>query len=147
MTLEVDSKCRFTNDGEFQIKLTNKTGVATVRGELVQPDTTTDSAFVITAADDPECFGVVAEASVADGSDAWITISGRAQVLLKDTTAATRANWVKTSDVAGRADATLAGPPGGGVVQLDEHMLEIGNSIESQTAGTDVLAWILMHFN
>ncbi len=142
MTLEALNGCRFTNDGEFQIKLTNKTGAASVRGELVKADPATDFSFILTAADDDECLGVVAEAGVADASDAWVTISGRAQVLLKDTTAATRGNWVATSDAAGRADATVAAPPG-----VPAHFQEIGHAIENVGAGVDQLAWIVMHFN
>jgi len=46
---------------------------------------------------------------------------------------------------------TVVGAPGldfgGGIPELDEHMSEIGHCIESKTAGTNVLAKIIMHFN
>ena len=75
-------------------------------------------------------------------------ITGRCQVLLEDSTAATAGYWVRTGDTtAGRADATNAAPPGGGIVELDEHMQEIGHTLESQGAGTSVLAWIILHLN
>jgi hypothetical protein len=138
---------RFTDIGGLAILLTNKTGAASVKGSLVKADTAVDNAFILTAADDQECIGVVFDDGVADGNQAWVVIFGIAQVLLKDTTASTRGNWIKTSDTAGRADATLAAPPGGGVTQLDEHMQEVGHCMESKGSGTDVLARAVLHFN
>ena len=70
-----------------------------------------------------------------------------AGALRKDATASTKGFWVYTSDVAGRADATLAAPPGGGIPELDIHMREIGHCIESKGADTDVLAKAVLHFN
>ena len=124
------------------IKPTNKTGAATVKGTLVETDTTTDKAFDIADADAVDCIGAVFEAGVADGSDAWIVISGCAQVLLKDTTAATRHNWAATHDVAGRADCSQGTPPA-----APAHFNEIGHCIESQAGGSDVLATCILHFN
>lgn len=144
ISVEVSGKIRFTGDGEFQVRLTNRTGSGAVRGELVKADAANDNSFVLTGIDDAEYMGVVGEDGVSDGSETWITIGGKAQILLKDSTASVRGNWVKTSDVAGRADATAASPPGGGISQLDEHMQEVGNTVESKSAGTDVLAWVVL---
>jgi hypothetical protein len=141
-------KARFWYDsstGEYglQIKLTNKTGAPTVKGQLVEPSSSTDMAFDTSDIDDLDCIGVVYEAGVADGSDAWIwTGHGTVcQVLLKDGTASTRGNWVGTSDTAGRADATTATPPGA----VLGHFQEIGHCLESVSSGTNVLARILFH--
>jgi hypothetical protein len=77
-----------------------------------------------------------------------VAISGIADVLIEDGTAATRGNWVYTSDAqAGRANATLANPPGGGIPELDTHMREIGHCLQTVTAGNDKLARCLLHFN
>jgi len=143
----VGPKIRFTEEGGFAVLLTNKTGSASVKGDLVEASASTDNAFAQAGVSDTHPIGVVYEAGVADGSECWVVVSGIAEVLLKDTTAATRGYWVMTSDTAGRADATLAAPPGGGISELDQHMREIGHCIESKTAGTDVLAKIVMHFN
>ena len=67
--------------------------------------------------------------------------------MLKNTTLSVHGNWIKTSDVIGRADATLADPPGGGVVQIDEHFQEVGHCCESAGAGTDVLIEGIVHQN
>jgi hypothetical protein len=141
-------KARFYHDtttGEygFQVKLTNKTGAATVKGELVEASTTTDMAFAQSAVDSLEVIGVVYEAGVADGSEAWVwTGQGTVcQVLLEDGTAATRGYWVQAGGAVGRADATNATPPGAVLT----HFYEIGHCLESKGSGTDVLARILFH--
>jgi hypothetical protein len=143
-----ENKARFYYDsttGEFgwQIKLTNKTGVATVKGEPVEASTGTDMAFQQAGADSIEVIGIVYEAGVADGSDAWIwTGQGTVcQVLIKDGTAATRGYWATTSDTAGRADLTNAAAPGAVLA----HFGELGHCLESAGSGTDVLARILFH--
>jgi hypothetical protein len=137
----------FTSEGGFAIRLTNKTGSASVKGTLVKADTATDMAFILTGVNEHETIGAVYEDGIADGSLCWVANGGIVEVLLKDTTASTRGNWAKTSDTAGRADITNATAPGGGVAQLDEHMQEIGHGIENVTSGTDKLAKIIMHFN
>ncbi len=130
-----------------KIKYINNTGSATVKGTLVKFDTAVDKAVILTAGDDHECIGTFAEDDIADGLETFIIVDGSSLFLLKDATAATRGNWIKTSDVAGRADASLAAPPLGGVAQLDEHMQEIGHCCESIGAGTDILVEGLLSFN
>jgi hypothetical protein len=137
-----------TPEGGFAVHLTNKTGSASVKGTLVDASTGTDNAFAVVAADAVDCIGVVYEDGIADGEPCLVVIAGRAQVLLEDSTASTRGYWVKVSDNdAGRADATNAAPPGGTVNALEDHLSEVGHCLESKSAGTDVLCWILMHFN
>ncbi len=129
------------------LKHINKTGVASVKGTIVEASTTTDDAFQVSGANGNHSIGVVYEDGVADGDECWIIIYGVADVLLKDTTLSAHGNWVFVSDVAGRADATLADPTAGGVAQLDQHMREVGHCLESKAADTDVLARVCIHFN
>lgn len=136
-----------TDIGGLTVRSTNKTGVNSVKGTIIMASTGTDNAFMIAGANTVAAAGVVFEDGVADGSECWVVISGIAQVLLKDNTASTRGYWVQLSDVAGRADATVSAPPGGGVPELDNHMQEIGHAAQSQTAGSDVLCAIVLHFN
>ena len=146
----VKEKAGISPIGGFCIKLTNKTGSNTVAGQLVQTNTALDDSFVLSSIDETETFGVVLDAGVSDGSEAWIVVGGIADVAMKDNTAATRGNWVKASDEAGYADSTNATPPGGGVPELDEHMGEVGNCIENVSAGgggTHILARCILHFN
>lgn len=140
-------KAFITPEGGLAIYLINDTGSASVKGELVEPSSNVDNAFVQAAGDAIDPIGAVYEDGVADDALCLVVIYGRCQVLLKDGTASTRGYWVKTSDTAGRADATNAAPPGGTVGALEEHAQEIGHCVESKGSGTDVLAYIMMHFN
>ncbi len=148
---DVGGKSGHTSIGGFCIKLTNTTGAVTIAGQSVICDTTTDDAVVLTGADDEESFGVFLESGVADDAEAWVVIGGIADVAMQDNTAATHGNWVRSSVTeAGYADATNAGPPGGGVANLDIHMREIGNCLESVAAtggGTHILARCSLHYN
>ncbi len=144
-------RVQITPIGGIAIKLTNKTGSNTVQGQLVRADSANDDAFQLIVADGEECFGIVLEAGVADGSEAWIVVSGIADVAMQDNTAATHGNWLRTSITeAGYANATNASPPGGGIPELDRHMKEIGNCIETVAAtggGTHILARCVLHWN
>lgn len=137
--------------GEYgvQLKLTNKTSSASVKGTVVQVSTGTDRAFSLEEADGVDPTNIAYEAGVADGSDAWCWCIGSiCEVLLEDSTAATRGYWVKVSDsAAGRADASNAAPPGGTISAIEDHFSEIGHAVESKTAGTDVLCRINFHVN
>ena len=142
------TKSRLTVLGGFAIKLTNKTGVNSVAGKLVQADTTQNDAVKLTGTDEEECIGVFLDSGVSDGSEAWVVISGIADVAMEDNTTATRGNWVRSSVTdAGYADATNATPPSPASFT---HFNEIGNCIETVTAtggGTHVLARCVLHFN
>lgn len=133
---------KFTSIGGQAVLLTNKTGANSVKGELVKADTANDDSVVLTAANDDECFGAFLDSGIADGQLAWVAVGGIVEVLLKDATASTRGNWVRTSDVAGRADATTGSPPG-----IPPHFQEVGHAIKNESAGSGVLARIVMHFN
>ncbi len=142
-----NNKVGISELGGVAVKLVNKTGAPSVKGTIVIADTTTDDAFDIAGADAVMPIGIVYDDGIADGSECWIIIYGVADVLLKDTTASTHGNWAYVSDAAGRAEATLATPPGGGIPELDIHMGEVGHALESKGADTDVLARVSLHFN
>ena len=142
----VPGKAAFSPEGGVLIKMTNKTGSSSVKGSLVVPyeATAIDNAFALTTADEFDCIGVVYEDGVADGSECYVVCSGIAQVLLQDSTASTRGYWARTSTTTGgRADCTTVAAPG----LILQHFAEIGHCIESQTAGTNVLAKVMLHFN
>ncbi len=144
-------KIKHTVLGGIAIRLYNRTGVVTVKGQLVSIDTGTDDGFKLNPADGKEGMGIVLESGVADDALAWIVISGIADVLMEDNAPATHGNWLRSSITEeGYADPTNATPPGGGIPELDRHMKEIGNCIESVAAGgggTHILARCVLHFN
>ena len=73
-------------------------------------------------------------------------VGGIADVLLKDGETGTLGWWVQADAVAGRASMLVA-PPAGGVTELDQHMHEIGHSLQSVQSGTNVLCRCVLHFN
>ena len=139
---QADIIAHLTKEGGLALRLTNKTGVASVKGTIVEAHAGIDNAFRVCDANSVESFAIVYEDGIADGSECLVVVGGRCQVLLKDATASTRNNWVGVSDVAGRADATGASPPA-----QPDHFKEVGHCIESKGADTDVLAYMIMHHN
>jgi len=137
---QADIIAHLTREGGLAVRLINETGAVSVKGSLVEPHTN-DRSFELTDGDCTECFGAVYEDGIAEGAECLVVFGGRVQVLLKDATASTTKNWVKTSDVAGRADATGASP-----AAAPQHFQEVGHCIETKAADTDVLAYIMMHF-
>lgn len=138
---QADINRHLTREGGKCTVLINKTGVASVKGTIVEAHAATDNAFRVADASSVEGFGIVYDDGIADGSECRVVTDGRCQVLLKDATLSTRNNWVMTSDVAGRADATNASP-----AASPQHFKEIGHCIESKGADTDVLAFCMVHF-
>ena len=76
----------------------------------------------------------------------WVwTVGSVAQVLYKDSTAATHGNILVADAVDGRgSDITN---PGGGLPGTDTHFTECGHVLESKDAGTNVLVLCSLHFN
>ena len=146
--LSINEKAGISPIGGIMVKLTNKTGANSVAGQLVKASTGTNDAVDLTSADEEECVGVFLDTGVSDGSEAWVVVSGIADVAMEDNTAATRGNWVRTSvGEAGYADSTNASPPSPASFT---HFNEIGHCIESVAAGgagTHILARCILHFN
>ncbi len=137
---------RLTDDGGIATWMINDTGSPSVKGTVVEPGSVANSFDVITA-DDPDPIGVVYDDGVADGEECRIVVSGKAYVLLQDSTASTVGNWVRVSATQnGRVNATAATPPGGGVAELDQHVRECGHCLETVSGGTDKLMLMIVHF-
>lgn len=133
-----------TGERGFLVKMINRTGHTSVKGEIVGPSTTADKEAIL-GASGLDSIGVVQEAGVVEGSEMWIWVSGSiAQVMMKDATAAVRGYVMLADDVDGRAYNIEV--PSSNPVQA-EHFREIGHCLESKTGGTNVLALCSLHFN
>ena len=133
-----------TGERGFLLKMKNKTGANSVKGSVVSASSGTDNAFGLQS-NEFDAFGVVQEAGIADGSDCWVWVNGSvAQVLFKDSEAATRAYVALAADTDGRA-LCVAVPTSNPVVA--EHFKEIGHVLETKDGGTDVLVLCHLHFN
>lgn len=138
---------RITKDGGFAIKLFNRTGAATVKGQVVRSDTATDNGVILTGTNDDEAFGVFLDAGIADDAPAWVVITGVAYVAFEDNVAAVHGYWVGTGASEAGYARTQSAPPGLGVAA---HFEEVGHCIESVAAGgggTHILAKCVIHFN
>lgn len=138
----------FTKEGGLGFYLINKTGSPSIKGTIVKISNADDNSVVVCPLAEPQPVGAIYNDGVPDGKPVLVIFSGIAEVLLEDSTASTHGYWVKVSGVqSGRADITIAVPPGSGIPELDEHMREIGHCLESKLAGTNVLAKCIIHFN
>lgn len=135
-----------TEDGGMAIKMINKTGSASVKGTVLMASTSVANAVNLQA-NQYDSAGIMYSNGVADGGEVWVVTSGKAYVLLADTTASTMGNWVFSSLTDGRANATLTAPPGGTISAIDEHFKEVGHCLQTVTAGTSKLALCFVHFN
>ncbi len=137
-TLVTNEKTKLTLIGGYAIKITNKTGGNTVAGQLIKPDTLNDDAFITIAANDQEIIGIVLDAGIADGSEAWVVVAGIADVLM-DAGGSASGDRAISSATAGSADVWNVG----GAVAT--HFQEIGHCIETRVGAG--LARCVLHFN
>lgn len=129
-----------TTDGGFFQTFINNTG-SSVKGTIVIASTTVNNAVDIAPANSDSPIGVILENGVANGQPVKVVVYGKAEVLLKDSTSSTRGYWCGVSDVAGRMYQLSTVP------STTEHSREIGHSLESKSAGTNVLSLVTIHFN
>ncbi len=138
------AKSKRTLIGGYAIKLTNKTGSNTIAGQVVKPDDKVDGsggvddAFITILANDQEIIGIVLEAGIADGSEAWVVINGIADVLM-DTGGSARGDRIISSATVGSGDVWSVG---GAVAP---HFQEIGKCVEARVGAG--LARVVLHFN
>lgn len=141
------SKVRLTPEGGLAVLLTNKTGGASVKGELVTSYALTDNAVSKIVVDVPNPIGCFYESGIADGSEAWIVIAGIAEIyFVGNTTRGHIARGFLTADgasyVIGQAlSEAIPGSP----FSVDKHFYEIGHVLESRVGAG--LAKVVMHFN
>lgn len=142
-----NGKVKFTPEGGLAVKMLNRTGTTSVKGSVVSASASYDDAFTLQS-NEFDAIGIVYEAGITDGNYCWVIVSGIAEVLLADSTASTRGNWVICHATDGRADATATTPlPNSTLNEHTTHFKEIGHCIQTVTAGTNKLAKCIIHFN
>lgn len=131
-------KIKLTSIGGIAILLTNKTGAASVEGELVISSTVTANAVALAAANEADHFGFFLESGVADGSEAWIVISGIAEVKADATGYSKGDRLIASSATGGRVET-------GNTPSTAEHWTEIGHALED--AAANAIGKAALHFN
>lgn len=120
--------------------LINKTGSASVKGEIVKPGSVAFG-FIQAPANEDMPIGVVMDAGIPANAEGAVAVGGRAQVLLKDGVSTAIGDVLWVSSIAGRADAAATIPA------AEFHFREIGHALEAVVGGTDKLVWVQLHFN
>ena len=141
----VNGKVRFTAEGGLAIKVTNKTGGNTIKGYLVKASSGTNNAVETVIVDIPDIVGVFYENNIADAAEAWVVVSGIADVYFEGN--ATRGNFMRnqiTAD-AGTIGRAIAEAVPTAPFATDKHFHEIGHVLESRTGAG--LAKAVLHFN
>jgi hypothetical protein len=141
-------KVRLTPEGGIAVKMTNKTGGVSVKGEVVSvySATAVNSSVKKIVVDEPAPIGVFYESGVADGSEVWVIVSGIADVyFIGNTTRGHLARGFITGDAGYVAGQVLSEAVPSSPFATDKHFYEIGHVIESRTGAG--LAKCILHFN
>lgn len=136
---------KFTREGGLAIRLTNSSGVASVKGKLVTAGLGIDESVQISHANEIDVIGTFYESGIEDGQEVWVVVCGIADVLLADNTGSARGNWVEAAVDPGYALGTETSPR-----SAPQHFREAGHSLQTVTAtgeGTHVMCRIMMRFN
>lgn len=128
-------------DGGYYITLINKTGSNSVKGTIVIASTTIDNAVDIAPVNSDNPIGIVLEDGISDGSPVKVVVSGKAYVLLANSVASKRGYWCEVSSTQAGRMSQLPNP------NPVTHWAELGHSLESKAAGTNVLSLVVLHFN
>ena len=130
---------KITPEGGYAVKLTNKTGAPSVKGQIVSHEGTVANAFGLTAVGANHCLGVVYESGIEDAAECWVVVSGIAQVLMKN--AATMGHICRiplNTDDSKAAGYAMAAEQSG-----TASVYKIGDVLE--TADAEVLCKVLLH--
>lgn len=134
-------KTKITIEGGLAVKLTNKTGAASTKGNVVTvyDATAINNAVQKIVVDVPTPIGVFYENDIADGSEAWVVVAGIADVyFIGDAAIGNIARGFVTGDsgyVTGQAMAEAA----------NSSAYKIGHVLESRTGAG--LAKVVLQFN
>ena len=145
-SIELPPIVKFTPEGGLAVKITNKTGAASVKGYCVTTNEGQNNSVKLVPVDVPNCIGVFYDSGVADGAEAWVVISGIADVYFWGSTTrgqlARTGMAVDTGEVAGQAlsEAVPTSP-----FDTDKHFCEIGHVLETRTGAG--LSKVILHFN
>jgi hypothetical protein len=132
----------FTEEGGVCVKLINKTGVASVKGQVVQVYATTDNAYAVNAINSDMPIGIVYDAGVADGSSVRVVVAGKADILVDSAQTIARGRVVYSSGTtAGRVDSAATVPA------ASTHFRECGHMLETKTNTGSTLCRCVLHWN
>jgi hypothetical protein len=128
------AKIKLTLEGGYAIKLTNKTGANSVRGEGCCVDLVTSNAVAQSATSASNVIGTFYESGIADGSEAWVVVSGIAPVRVDGNAVSRGDRLISSTATAGRAEAN-------NTPAVAAHFTEWGHVLQDIAAnGTGLMA-------
>ena len=146
----VNDKVRYhydvdTNEAGLQIKLTNKTGGASIKGYLVKPSGSTARAFDLVDLGGPDIMGIVYESGIADGQECWVWLQGVVQIYFIGNTTMEHFARMGISGDGGAAGQAVSEAKPSSPFATDKHFQEVGHVVESRVGAG--LALTVLHFN
>jgi hypothetical protein len=139
---------KFTPEGGLAIRMINKTGGVSVKGEVVDAYSATaiNGAVKKIVQNVPDPIGVIYDSGVADGSYMWVVVSGIAEAyFIGSTTLGHLARGFITGDAGYVTGQVLSEAVPTSPFADDKHFYEIGHVIEARTGAG--LAKVVLHFN
>jgi len=137
---------KFTPDGGLAVLLTNRTGAASVKGNVLTQDSVNDKSVVLILQNIPNPIGVFLESGIPNGSAAWVVVSGIADVyFIGSTTRGHLARGFVTADAGFITGQALSEAVPGSPFATDKHFYEIGHVLETRTGAG--LAKVNLYFN
>lgn len=128
------------------VRLTNKTGAATVKGNVVTNSDTVANAVELIIQGEPDPIGVFYESGIADGAEAWVVVAGIADVYFTgSTTLGHLARGFVAADAGYVIGQALSEAIPSSPFATDKHFYEIGHVLEARTGAG--LAKCILHFN
>lgn len=134
-----------TGERGTQMRVNNKTGAATIKGQVYCVSDTTDLS-VKKQDDEFDSTCICAESGIADGSDVWVwNIGSICEVLFEDGVSPVREYVAIAATTDGYADNI---PVPTSTPSSDVHWKEIGHVMESKTyVATPLTALVWTHYN
>lgn len=140
------NKFKITPEGGYAIRMINRTGAESVKGYIVHPSPSYDTACTLAIVNVPDVIGVVYEDGVADGSEMWVVVDGYADVyFIGNATRGHIARGFITGDAGYVAGQALSEAVPTAPFATDKHFYEIGHVVQSRTGAG--LARCVLHFN
>lgn len=140
------TKFAVSAEGGVMVRLTNKTGGASVKGNVVSNSATTANAVEKIVVDQPDPIGVFYESGIADGAEAWVVVAGIADVyFIGSTTLGYLARGFVSADAGYVTGQALAEALPAAPFATDKHFYEIGHVLEARVGAG--LAKCVLHFN
>lgn len=132
------NKFKITSIGGYAIKLTNTTGVNTVQGEVVKSDPATNNAVILSTTSDDDILGVFLESGIVDDAEAWVVVTGIAEVKADGTGFARGDRVISSTATVGRVETD-------NTPAVAAHFTEVGHALER--AQPNAVGKCVLHFN